>query len=315
MLLNNGALAKKNEIIYELYGKKYTFDKLNDSTRQLIYEAEKAHFETILKLIDRNLLESYIKNLAVSNKKSIKKIEEEYFAVEVTPAATRHWYEENKARLGGRNYEDIKSEIMQFLVSQKQQEVKDKLVTKIKKDGKFSFSLKMPKVPKLEIDIKGAPFKGKGNAKVTIVEFADYLCPHCKIASQTLAEVYNKVKGKVKFVFLDFPLRSEGPSVALAQGGVCAQKQNKFWEYHYHVFENQSIAGSQSPVEFAKKIGLDVGQFQKCLHSKSAIDAVAKSRAEGERIGIQGTPAIYVNGKKIAGYDADAIIKSVNKEL
>ena len=300
--------------LYKLNGKKYKTHDLNDSSMQLIYEAERRHYESILKIVEKNLLDTYLNNLAKSSKKSRQQIESELFQVKVDDAAARHWFEANKARLGGRSFQDIKGDILNFLVGQKQAEEKEKLIKKIKKEEKFSFSLKAPTPPKLSINYDGYPYKGSKNAKVTIVEFADYLCPHCKVASKNLASVYEKYKDKIKVVYMDFPLRKEGPSMHIAHGGVCADKQNKFWEYHYMAFDNQSTASHSSPVQFAKKLKLDLDEFQKCMNAKSTLAKVDQARLEGERIGISGTPTIYINGVKINGYDSKAITDRI-KEL
>ena len=304
-----------SEALYKYNGKTVNKADLSPAAQQAVYDAEKHYYQNVMKIIEGNILESYLDNEAAKQKKPRKDIENKMFSAKVDDKDAKAWYEDNKARLGGRAFESIKNEIVQFLTRQKMEEVKGEVVGKVKKEGDFSLLIAEPEAPTLDISFAGFPFKGDKNAKVTVVEFADYKCPHCKEASSMLKEVSKKYKDKIKLVFLDFPLRMGGLSTTIAHGGVCAEEQGKFWEYHYMAFESQSSLKADSPVKFAEKLGLKVDAFKTCLAASSTKEKVEKSRAEGERIGVQGTPAIYVNGQKLSGYDAKDLEKLIKKNL
>lgn len=304
-----------SESLYKYNGKTVSKLDLSPAAQQAVYDAEKHYYQNVLKIIEGNILETYLDEEATKQKKPRKTIEEKMFSAKVEDKDARAWYEDNKARLGGRAFESIKNEIVQFLTRQKLEEVKGEVVGKVKKEGNFSLLISEPEAPTLEISFAGFPFKGGKSAKVTVVEFADYKCPHCKEASNILKEIAGKYKDKIKLVFLDFPLRMGGLSTTIAHGGVCADEQGKFWEYHYMAFEAQSSLKADSPVKFAEKLGLKIDAFKTCLASSATKEKVEKSRAEGERIGVQGTPAIYVNGQKLSGYDADSLQKLIDKKL
>lgn len=314
----NVGLAKTSlgsEALYKYKGKTISKSDLSPAAQQAIFDAEKHYYQNVLRIIEGNILEAYLDEEAAKQKKPRKQIEEKMFAAKVEEKDAKAWYDDNKARLGGRAFDSIKNEIIQFLTRQKLEEVKGDVVGKVKKEGGFSLLIKEPSAPKINISLEGYPFKGGKNAKVTVVEFADYKCPHCKEASNVLKEVSEKYKDKIKVVFLDFPLRMGGLSTTIAHGGVCADKQGKFWEYHYKAFQEQASLKADSPVKFAETLGLNVDTFKACLAASSTKEKVEKSRAEGERIGVQGTPAIYVNGQKLAGYDAEELKKLIDKNL
>lgn len=148
-----------------------------------------------------------------------------------------------------------------------------------------------------EIDLADAPIKGPADAPVTIVEFADFECPYCKLAAQVLDDVLERYPGQVRVAYKFFPLASHPHGEAAARAAVAAMNQGKFWEMHALLFENQTSLDPSSFEKFAKEIGLDVKQWKADFESKATADRVARDRKEGETLQIQGTPALYVNGR------------------
>jgi protein-disulfide isomerase len=145
------------------------------------------------------------------------------------------------------------------------------------------------------IDISGAPFKGPENAKIVMVEFADFGCSWCRgYARDRFPQVESEFieTGRIKYVFMDFSVNSTGSRVA--EAGNCAAEQDKFWEMHDELFANQ---GAQSPldiIDYAEAIGLDMPRFRECTeHHKYAARVVAE-RGQGRRLGVEGTPAFFL---------------------
>lgn len=147
------------------------------------------------------------------------------------------------------------------------------------------------------IELADTPFKGPADATVTIVEFADFECPYCKLAAGILDDVLERFPGKVRVAYKFFPLASHPHGEAAARAAVAAMNQGKFWEMHKLLFENQSSLDPSSFEKFAKEIGLDMAKFKADFESKETADRVARDRKEGDTLQIQGTPAIYVNGR------------------
>jgi protein-disulfide isomerase len=147
--------------------------------------------------------------------------------------------------------------------------------------------------------------KGDAAAPVTIVEFGDYQCPGCATFSLSVKPQIENVligSGQVKFVYYDFPLISIGHTNAFlaARASRCAAEQDKYWEYHETLFRNQTRwAGQQSPAgifeNYAEDLDLDEGQFDSCLNSDKYADVVTANMQLGQRMGVGGTPTVFVN--------------------
>jgi protein-disulfide isomerase len=132
---------------------------------------------------------------------------------------------------------------------------------------------------------------------VTLVEFADFQCPACRGARPLLEEALKKHDGKARLVFKHFPLSMHQYGEKSARAARAAQQQGKFWEMYGALFDNQERLSPAVIDELAKGLGLDMAKFQKDIESESVADAVSRDRKQGERLDLQSTPTLYINGR------------------
>ena len=156
------------------------------------------------------------------------------------------------------------------------------------------FSVDMVK----NIELDDSPAKGPSGAPVVLVEFADFECPACGAARPLLDDLYKKYDGQMRFVFKNFPLSIHQYAEKAARAGVAAHKQNKFWEMHAALYDNQQQLEPSNVERLAKSIGLDMTRFVKDRDSEAVADLVARDRKEGEQLELTGTPSIFINGRK-----------------
>lgn len=144
-----------------------------------------------------------------------------------------------------------------------------------------------------------SPWQGTEFAKVTIVEFGDFNCSRCLAAFPIVREVMAKYGSKIKFYWRNFPVVQEDSS-DLALGGVCANQQNKFWEFHDRLFSLQGKVGGDL-TSVARSAGLQLQIFQTCLNNPLATAQVRKDYYAAEDQAVRGTPTFFINGFKIEG--------------
>lgn len=164
-------------------------------------------------------------------------------------------------------------------------------------------------------------FLGEDDSPVTIVMFADYEDPYSAASMGThenLVEQFairdptwqasvpaiieNYVEsGKVKLVFRDFPLNFHKNAHKAAEATECAEEQGKFWDMHDKLFENQEALSVSNLKQYAEELGLNSNEFNTCLDSDKYADEVAKDLADGQALGVSGTPAFFINGVSISG--------------
>jgi protein-disulfide isomerase len=163
----------------------------------------------------------------------------------------------------------------------------------------------------LILGIKGNPFKGREDAKLTLVEFSDYECPFCR---RYFEETWPKIQqefittGKIKYVLRDFPIESMHQNAfKAAEAASCAGKQGKYWEMHDRLFQNQNQLGAEELPKHAEAIGLTVASFQECLNSGSQAGIIRKNMEEGMRAGVQGTPTFFLGVQDSEGKNIKVI--------
>jgi len=170
---------------------------------------------------------------------------------------------------------------------------------------------------RIPVEAEGYPSKGDPDAPVTIVEFSDFQCPYCRALKPTLEQVEENYGDEVRFVFRQFPLTSLHPQAyAAAQASLCARDQDKFWEMHDAMFANQRALEPDQLKATVRELGMDGEQFDACLDSGQHSDEVAEDLREGQAIGINGTPRIFINGRSLSGAQPyEDIARIIDDEL
>jgi protein-disulfide isomerase len=171
------------------------------------------------------------------------------------------------------------------------------------KSSKFGAAPAPPKLlgdPKV-IATAGSPFAGPKDAPVTLIEFSDFQCPYCYKAADQLREVLKAFPTQVKLVFRQFPLETHSQAALAAAAAIAAHRQGKFWPLHDLMFANRQDLSRDAITKMAVKVGLDMKRFDADWPSKETLNAVMRDMQDGEKAGVEGTPTVFINGKKYGG--------------
>lgn len=148
---------------------------------------------------------------------------------------------------------------------------------------------------KIKMTIGNDAYEGNINASITIVAFSDYECPFCSRAEQTIKDILKKYDGKVLYVFKDFPLTwMHAYAFNASLAAKCAKEQDKYWEYHYYLFEHQDQLGNQYLKDYANLLGLDTEKFNTCFETQRYKGEVNNDITVGEDAGVSGTPTFFI---------------------
>lgn len=160
------------------------------------------------------------------------------------------------------------------------------------------------------------PTLGPANAKVTIIEYADYACPGCKswYKAGVLQDFLQKFPDSVRFIYRD-NARISPASVKAANAAQCAFDQGKFWEYHDLLFENPVSFSTEGLKTYADMLGLDRAQFDKCLENGTYVNKVRNSMKLAGDHGFSFTPAFLVNDKVIVGPPSETYLSDLIKSM
>ena len=141
--------------------------------------------------------------------------------------------------------------------------------------------------------------QGDINAPIELVQYGDYQCPHCGRAYPIIKNIQKKLGHNLKFVFRNFPLSEIHPNaINAAVAAEAASAQNKFWEMHDIIYENQQHLSDVDLVRYAVKIGLDPEQFEADFEAPQYLEKTESDFESGVRSGVNGTPSFFINGEK-----------------
>jgi protein-disulfide isomerase len=198
----------------------------------------------------------------------------------------------------------------------------------VSKDGKtllrgeiFDMSVDPYAANRAKIHVEASPSKGPADAPVTLVEFSDFQCPHCRDLWEAMKIIAPKYP-QIRIVYKDYPLTSIHPwALTAALGGHCAfdQSPDAFWKMEDSIFDQQDVISAENVWDklagFATQAGLNADTFRACLSSPDAQKAIDASHAEGVALGVNSTPTVYINGRPMVGGDVATLSQYIDFEL
>jgi len=181
------------------------------------------------------------------------------------------------------------------------------------------------KAPRYSVDTASDPYLGAEDAKLTIVEFSDFQCPHCRKAHIMVQTILPPYSDRVRLVFKNLPLgrdcnpmmgnRDLHPAACkLARLGEAAAEQDGFWPLHDVIFEQQSSLADKSVskddmLNLGRQAGLDMPRLEKAIDGDGSSQAVRDDIDEAMRLRIKGTPTYFFNGLLIRGIRSPIILQ------
>ena len=165
------------------------------------------------------------------------------------------------------------------------------------------------------LPVDGSPTNGPENASVTLVEFADFECPHCREAVPLIDAVLAAHSDKVRLVYKSYTLPSHVRGEPAARAAFAAALQGKFWEMEHLLFERQEHLEDQDLDRYAHMLKLDIAKWKADLASTAVRDRVAHDHLLGEELKLKGTPTIYVNGRELDAEHDESLQARVAAEL
>jgi protein-disulfide isomerase len=156
---------------------------------------------------------------------------------------------------------------------------------------------------KLSVQVTKSDHSAGGDAAgVTLVEYGDYQCPFCGQAYPLVKAIQRQMGSSLRFVFRNFPLTNAHPfAEAAAEAAEAAASQEKFWEMHDLLYENQANLGPELLVEAASSLKLDAKLFLGDLRARKYRERVRRDFMGGVRSGVNGTPGFFVNDVRFDG--------------
>ena len=164
-------------------------------------------------------------------------------------------------------------------------------------------------------DAESPVFGNTKNPKLTIVEFTEFQCPYCGNVASVIEGLMKKYPNDIKFVYKHFPLSFHANAPAAAAASIAAQNQGKFWEFRYALAPHFRDLTQETFEKVAKEIGLDMEKFKKDMVLDSAKQKRINEEFQlGVKVGVQGTPNFYINGKRQDRFSVELVEKMLQEK-
>jgi protein-disulfide isomerase len=300
-------------VVAEIDGTKVTLGELEQKRADNLFQARNGYYQA-----ERKVLEDYINDyvLAKQAKKegvTVDQLLEQHVKTTLpkdpSEEALHVYYEGLDA---AQSFEAMRPKILDHIREVRFEKAKAAYVKTLVSQANVLITLPPPRA---EIALAHTPMIGSPNAPVTFVEFADYECPYCQQVAPSVAKLEAEYKDKVAFAYKDMPLPMHGHAQKAAEAAHCAGAQGKYWEYHNELFENKQLEITELKQD-ARKLNLDTAAFDQCLDSGAQAAAVKAHADEAQKLGLQGTPVFFINGRMMSGaVSYDELRKAVDQEL
>src|SRR5262245_6414067 len=302
VMLVAGPAAAADETVATVGKATITKAQLEHQMRAKLIELDNERYEAMRDELNDMVAEELIKEEAKARNmtpEALTKAEIDDKAAAPTDAEIQQLYDSNKAQLGSQTLEQLKPRIVEYLKQQTTEKRRGEYIEELKKKYPTKISLRAPTIA---VDTAGRPERGGGaKAPVTIVMFSDYECPFCGRGEKVIDQVMTTYGDKVRLVFRDYPLPMHPNARPAAEAPACANAQGKYWPYHEKLFANQTALGADKLKEYAQQVGLDTAKFDQCLKDKPFAKQIDKDVSDGAAVGVNGTPAFFINGRLLSG--------------
>ena len=275
-------------------------------------DRKKAVEDALNEIVTEKLLTAEAKKRGIAIDELVKKEVQENTPVP-SEDAVRKFYDANRARING-TFIEAALDIRNYMMDQDRDRVFGALLSKLRRD----YGVKSLIEPdRTTIATQGHPSKGPANAPITIAEFSDFECPFCGGLLPTLKALEDNYKDKIRVVYRQFPLNNIHPRAQkAAEASLCANDQGKFWQLHDAMFADQQRLTVDDLKGKAAALSMNAEAFATCLDSGKHAAAIRDSIVEGSKAGVDGTPALFINGRFLAGNQPYAEIeKLIEDEL
>ncbi len=318
-----------NSILATVGGRAVTAREVEQSLVIPLFDLEMEKYRLVRKRLDQKIADELLARAAAAAGKSIsayvtEQIQPVLATVSDEDVEARYQEVRQRARdessadasntLDGETPEFARQQIRNGLLRQRAHEGLHRLLQRLSAEANVSMDFRPPDPPLLQLLEGNDPSLGPVSAPVTIVEYADFECPVCRESVGVLKQLRTLYPGQVRLVHRDLPLPAHPGAQPAAEAAHCAYEQGQFWPYHDVLFSHAPM-----PVDYlqlANDLQLDTEAFRSCLSSGRPQVAVLKDLQEARRLGINGTPTFFINGRYFGGFQTlEALRAAVDREL
>jgi protein-disulfide isomerase len=284
--------------VVEIDGRTLTIDDVERQLPGAMFKANNVLHEARRKVVDQFVDEYLLEREAQKQSITVAELLERHvnrtIADVPSEEALRVFYEGLDTN---ETFETARPKIIEHLRQRRIAKAKSAYLASLRAQANVAIRLAPPR---LQVPLKDTPLRGRPDAPVIVVEYADYECPYCQQIQPALDRLEAEYRDRIAFAYKDMPLPMHPNAQKAAEATHCAAAQGKYWEYHDAISASKRL-DLASLQEQARALKLDAKAFETCLSSGEKSGIVKNHLAEAQTLGLEGTPSLFVNGRFFSG--------------
>jgi protein-disulfide isomerase len=294
--------AKPGDVVAEVGGVVISRADLERRAEGRLVRLRQEEYEILKDVLDEQIAETLLEREAKRRGISIEELKQDEIDRQVprpSKADVAGLYQQNRQSFPGQDLEQARPQLETMLREGALASRRQAFASSLRANVKVTTYLEPPRSKLASLPPTTA--LGPADAKVTIVEFADYQCPYCHRAQHTIETILARYAGKVRLVHRDFPLEGHSGAFPAARAARCAEEQGRFWDYHRQLMLTEGDLSNADLKARADRLRLDAGAFASCLASNRHDAAIREAAEAGRRAGVTATPTYFINGRMLVG--------------
>jgi protein-disulfide isomerase len=305
---------------FKVFGRVVTMDEVAKEKQGDFYEIEQKKYELIEGVAQEAYLNSYWEKRATEAKTSVEAARRAYMEknVKVSDREVKEMVDKYKdnPQFSRLPKEEQQKQVREYLREMASRNAERNLIKQAKKGGDLVINYPQPKEPVFELSLNDGDHTrfgpgmedtkamgcDKKSCPITVIEYSEFQCPYCSRAIPAIKKILAEYRGKISWTVRDFPLSFHDRARPAAVAAHCAGDQGKYWNMYQAIFDNQGELQDDHLKKYAAKVVPNKAKWEECFKNPAAKDPIIQSNMEsGMKVGVTGTPAFFVNGRRLSG--------------
>jgi protein-disulfide isomerase len=312
--------AVASEPAFKVYGTTVSMDDVAKEKQGDFFEMDRKKFDIVEGMAHSLYLQKFWEKKATDGKVSVGDARRDYMSknVKVSDREVKEMADKHKdnPQFAKFSKEEQQKQVRDYLTDRASRSVEVDILKQGMKSGDLVINFPQPKEPIFAVPLTDTDHTrfgpgaddtkamgcDKKSCPITIVEYSEFQCPYCSKAMPAVKRILTEYRGKISWTTRDFPLSFHDRARPAAVAAHCAGEQGKFWHLYATIFDNQNELKDEDLKKYALKAVPDKAKWETCFKDQAAKNPIIDANIEsGMKVGVTGTPAFFINGRRLSG--------------
>jgi protein-disulfide isomerase len=319
-VLAGASLGLASEPAFKVFGTVVTMEQVAKEKQGDFFEMDRKKFDIVEGMAQSQFMQKFWEQKATDSKVSVEEARRAYMSknVKISDKEVKEMSEKHKdnPQFAKFSKDEQQKQVRDYLTDRASRTVEADIIRQGMKSGDLVINFPQPVEPRFTLTLTDTDHTRFGpgaddtktmgcdrkTCPITVVEYSEFQCPYCSKAMPAVKRVLADYRGKISWTTRDFPLSFHDRARPAAAAAHCAGDQGKFWHLYTSIFDNQGSLKDEDLKKYAYKAVPDKAKWDECFKNQAAKNAIIDASIEsGMKVGVTGTPAFFINGRRLSG--------------